>query len=456
VRVAIFGAGYVGLVTGVGLAAAGHDVVCAELDAERVLSINRGISPLREPGLEELLREQLRLGRFRATGDPKDALSGSRVSILAVGTPTRAGRIDLAALLRAAGEIGAALPGLPSPHVVAVKSTVVPGTTQGPVREALERSSGLRLGDFGLAANPEFLREGSALSDFRAPDRILVGAADPGAEEALRELYAPFDAPLLVTSPPEAELAKYASNALLATLVSFSNELARLCESLPGLDVEAVLGALHLDRRLSPREGSRRLSPGLLDYLRAGCGFGGSCLPKDLEALRGLARERGLATPLLRAVARVNRERPAQVVRLLEQELGSLAGREIALLGVAFKPGTDDTRESPALLLAAELSRRGARVRSFDPAAGGGPGARPSLAEALRGADAALLATAWPEFHAADWDALAGLMRTPLLLDGRGALRGAALPRHLRYRAVGTSVAGAGASVPAAGRAVPA
>jgi len=449
VRVAVIGAGYVGLVTGVGLAAAGHDVVCAELDEARALAVNRGRSPLREPGLEELLREQLRLGRFRVAQDAKDALSGSRVSILAVGTPTRAGAIDLSAVLGAAAQVGAELPDLPAPHVVAVKSTVVPGTTLGPVREVLQRSSGLRLGEFGLAANPEFLREGSALADFQAPDRIVVGAADLEAELALRELYAPFAAPLLVTTPAEAELAKYAGNALLATLVSFSNEIARLCESLPGLDVEAVLGAVHLDRRLSPREGDRRLSPGILDYLRAGCGFGGSCLPKDLDALRGLARERGLATPLLDAAARVNRERPGEVVRLLEQELGSLAGREIALLGVAFKPGTDDTRDSPALGLAAELASRGARVRSFDPAAPGGPGACRSLPEALRGADAALLATAWPEFRNADWELLAGLMRTPLLVDGRGALRGAPLPARLRTRAVGTSDPRAAGALPA-------
>jgi UDPglucose 6-dehydrogenase/GDP-mannose 6-dehydrogenase len=447
VRVAVVGAGYVGLVTGVGLAAAGHDVVCAEREAARVDAINRGEPPLREPGLEPLLREQLRLGRFRATARVADALAGSRVSILAVGTPTRAGAIDLAALLAAAREVGAELPRLPAPHVVAVKSTVVPGTTLGPVREALERASGLRLGGFGLCANPEFLREGSALSDFREPDRILVGAADPAAERALRELYAPFAAPLLVTRPAEAELAKYASNALLATLVSFSNEIARLCEALPDLDVEAVLGAVHLDRRLSPREGGRRLAPGVLDYLRAGAGFGGSCLPKDLDALRGLAAERGLCVPLLDAAARVNRERPREVVAILEQELGPLAGREIALLGLAFKPGTDDTRDSPALGLAAELTARGARVRSFDPGAAGGPGRCDSLAEALRGADAALLATAWPEFARADWEALSRRMRTPVLLDGRGALRGTPLPARLRYRAVGTrapAVAGTG------------
>jgi UDPglucose 6-dehydrogenase/GDP-mannose 6-dehydrogenase len=455
-RVAIVGSGYVGLVSGVGLAAAGHDVACADVDAARVARIQAGESPIHEPGLTERLRQALRAGRFRATAKLEEALAGSRVSLIAVGTPARDGRIDLSQVEAAAARIGELLPRLRPDHVVAVKSTVVPGTTDGLVRGLLERHSQLGLGEFGLASNPEFLREGSAVEDFLHPDRILIGAATPESAETLLALYREFDCPKLVTTPRNAELAKYASNALLATLISFSNELARLCEAIPGTDVDTVLDGLALDRRLSPLVDGRRVEPGILAYLRAGAGFGGSCLPKDVLALRAEGAARGVPVPLLEAVLSVNARRAEDLVRLLECEVGPLEGATVALLGLAFKPGTDDLRDSPALRLASLLRARGAHVRAWDPVVCRSAARGPLPAEladvelcgeleaALCSADAALVATAWPELREARWDTLAASMRTPVLLDGRGALAGLRLPRSLRYRPIGQASAPVG------------
>jgi UDPglucose 6-dehydrogenase/GDP-mannose 6-dehydrogenase len=323
---------------------------------------------------------------------------------------------------------------------VVVKSTVVPGSTEGPVRTALERSSGLRAGaDFGLGMNPEFLREGSAMEDFLRPDRIVLGALDDATRATLRELYASFDCPKVETTLVNAEAIKYASNSLLATLVSFSNEWAAICEDLPGADATTVMEAVHLDRRLSFGAHGERIRPGIVSYLLAGPGFGGSCLPKDLSAARAAARKRGVPTPLLDGAARVNNDRPHRVTEILRRELESLSGRTIALLGLAFKPGTDDTRDSPALPLIRLLEAEGATCRVWDPMApeNATAGKRFGPAQALDGADAALLVTAWPEIARWPWDELLARMRTRVIVDSRGLLRSRRWPEDVRYVPIG-------------------
>jgi UDPglucose 6-dehydrogenase/GDP-mannose 6-dehydrogenase len=292
--------------------------------------------------------------------------------------------------------------------------------------------------------NPEFLREGSAVTDFREPDRIVIGSTDPESARALDALYARFTCPILHTSPGNAEMIKYAANTLLAALVSFSNEIAALCEALPGLDERTVMEGVHLDRRLSPVLDGRRLSPGLLSYLRAGPGYGGSCFPKDVTALGAFAAGLGVPVPLLEAIAATNRARPDQMLALLER-VQPLAGRTVAVLGLAFKPGTDDVRESPGVKLVAGLLARGARVRAWDalarPLLPAGAAQAPGIAEALSGADAAIIATAWPELRAFDWAAAPALLARPLLLDARGVLEGVALPAGLTVLTVGRAPA---------------
>jgi UDPglucose 6-dehydrogenase/GDP-mannose 6-dehydrogenase len=284
--------------------------------------------------------------------------------------------------------------------------------------------------------NPEFLREGSAVDDFTAPDRIVIGAFDARSAEMLGRLYERFDCPKPVVSLRDAEFIKYASNALLATLVSFSNELAALCEATPGADVEVVMDGLHLDKRLSPVVAGQRVRPGILSYLRPGSGYGGSCLPKDVAALRAFANELRVGSKLLDAVAAVNEARTAAVLDLAEARAGKVAGRKVAVLGLAFKAGTDDLRHSPAVHLVEHLLQRGAEVTVYDPVATAL--ARPifeasveyaqDAIAAVTGADIAVIGTGWPEWHALDWSRVKRAMRGNVVFDARNSLRSLELP----------------------------
>jgi UDPglucose 6-dehydrogenase/GDP-mannose 6-dehydrogenase len=446
-KVAVFGAGYVGLVSGVGLSALGHEVVCVDVDAQRVARIAAGEPPIHEPGLAAMLKQGLDEGRFRATLDPDSALDGAHVSMLAVGTPDRDGRIDLRYVIEAARTIGAHLrKHRPAGHVVVVKSTVVPGSTVGPIRSALEDASGLNAGaDFGLAMNPEFLREGFAVADFMDPDHIVVGAWDGASAETVEALYVRFRCTMVRLTPTEAEITKYASNALLATLISFSNEIFALCEGTPGASGRRVLEALHLDRRLSPRVDGKLIRPDMLGYLMGGIGYGGSCLPKDLNAITAMAQDRGSPAGLLEAAIRVNRARPEAILQRLTLEVGALAGQTIAVLGLAFKPGTDDWRESPSLPLIDALLNAGAKVHAWDPLVGGEVatrfGGRVLISReadaALRGVHAAVIATAWPELASWPWQRLLATMARPCVFDGRNVLAKLSWPEEARYIPIG-------------------
>ena len=447
-RICVVGAGYVGLVSGACLAGIGHRVICVDRDESRVATVNAGASPLHEAGLTDLLQRVRRAGRLTAGTDLAGAIAASDIAIIAVGTPGDGDRIDLRQVEGAAREIGAAIANRIDRFTVVVKSTVVPGTTDTVVRQALEAASGKKAGDFGLAMNPEFLREGTAVADFMAPDRIVVGSWDALSAVDVMALYDAFGCPKLATSLRNAELIKYASNSLLATLVSFSNEIAGLCEAMPGTDVNVVMDGLHLDRRLTPLVDGKPVQPGILSYLRAGAGFGGSCLPKDVNALRTFGRGIDAPTPLLDAVMAVNNARPERVLALLSKTLGGLAGRKVALLGLAFKPDTDDLRDSPALATLARLKAAGADVRAYDPIVSKlAPKSVTDLCrtcldatEALAAADAAVIATAWPEFAALDWAALAGRMARPIVVDGRNLLDPASLPPGLIYLPIGQAI----------------
>lgn len=444
--ISIIGTGYVGLVTGCCLAAVGHRVVCVDRLSERVARINRAEAPFFEPGLDELLQRSINSGKLRATSDLKEAVNSTNVTLIAVGTPDFEGRIDLSQIEQAASEIGAALGSKGDYHVVAVKSTVVPGTTEGIVRQSLEWTSGRKVGErLGLCMNPEFLREGSAIDDFMQPDRVIIGASDAKAASLLQAVYESFDCPKLVVSPVNAEFTKYASNALLATLISYSNELAALCEQTPGADAEVVMDGLHLDKRLSPVVDGQRVSPGILSYLRPSSGYGGSCLPKDVAALLAYARSRDLDAPLLSAVSTVNERRTTEVLDLAERRLGSFAGRSVGVLGLAFKSGTDDLRHSPALKLVEQLRDRGASVRVFDPVAT--DMARPILSdtvaysanavEALKDTDLAVIGTSWPEWTKLDWDQVKAAMKGNAVLDARNSLRAHPLPKNFVVQRIG-------------------
>ena len=435
-KISVMGTGYVGLVSGACLAERGHQVTCIDIRPEVVQEINAGRPPIHEIGLDNLLLSARDKGMLSATMDAKTAILDSDVTLICVGTPTVDGRMDMSQIVAAAKEIGSALASKRGYHVVAVKSTVLPGTTEGPVKAAIESHSGKKVGHgWGLCMNPEFLREGRAVEDFRVPDRIVVGATDSMTAEVFLNVYADFTCPKLVTTPRTAEMIKYVSNSLLATMISFSNEIGNMCSAVPGVDARLVWKGVHLDRRLTPINGQVGGAAGVTEYLWHGLGFGGSCFPKDVAALRSFGRTVGEQTRMLDAVLDINADQPLRMVALLEKEL-KLAGKTVAVLGLAFKPGTDDLRESPALPLVAELRRKGAKVLAHDPIAMPHAKKRPEFRdvvfaegweEALKKSDACCLVTAWPEYRSIQPTDFLKLMTRALVIDGRGVFEPAAM-----------------------------
>lgn len=429
-KIAIIGTGYVGLVTGACLAYKGHQVTCVDKREGIVATINNMESPIYEPGLEGILQQVVSSGSLKATGDTKAAVEEAAVTIIAVGTPLGEGGIDLGQVKQAAQEIGAALKGKEEYHVVCVKSTVVPTTTDTVVKGILEQFSGKQSGEFGLAMNPEFLREGNAVADFMLPDRIVIGADDASSLEVMKRVYAGFEVPMVATNLRTAEMIKYTANALLATLISYANEIAGFCEATGDVDVQDVFAAVVLDRRLTPRIGEEIICPEVLSYLQAGCGYGGSCFPKDLQALEAYAREKGCNPRLVSATIATNAEQAERIVQRLEGALGSLEGKKTTVLGLAFKPGTDDIRDSPALKIIRGLLAKGAKVSATDPFALErakalglqGVTYTEDYEAALRRAEAVLLVTPWRQYVEIPAEKYVLLMAHPLVVDCRRAL----------------------------------
>jgi UDPglucose 6-dehydrogenase len=431
-RISVVGSGYVGLVSGACLAEKGHQVVCIDQDPAKVAQINLGLSPIHEVGLPAMLQRQVG-SRLTATSDLAAAVLASDLTMIAVGTPFVGEQIDLSAVRQAARQIGAALRDKDGYHVVVVKSTVVPGTTEEVVLPELEAASGRKAGiHFGVGMNPEFLREGEAVDDFMHPDRIVLGGIDATTLAVMEALYGVFtDVEVVRTSPRTAEMIKYTANSLLATLISFANEIGNLCASLGGIDVVEVMHGVHLDKRFTPiLPDSGRIVPTFTTYLAAGCGFGGSCFPKDVKALIAHGRQAGQPMPLLESVMATNEQQPYRILALLDRHFPDLRGVPVAVLGLAFKPGTDDMRESPAIPIVRELLARGARVRAYDPVARLEAekifGTEHityclSVREALEEAEAVLLLTCWTEFQHLP-EIFQQMPAQPLLVDGRRML----------------------------------
>jgi UDPglucose 6-dehydrogenase/GDP-mannose 6-dehydrogenase len=442
-KLSVIGTGYVGLVSGVCLAEKGHEVVCVDIDPAKVDLINAGKTPIHEPGLPQLLRKHAGR-RLRATTDLEAAVLGTELTLIAVGTPFDGRHIDLKFVRRCAEQIGDALRRKKGYHLAVVKSTVVPGTTDEVVAPILEARSGRRAGkDFGVGMNPEFLSEGEALNDFMKPDRIVLGGNDARTHAGLARVYRPFkNVPVLRTSNKTAEMIKYTSNSLLATLISFANEIGNLCSDLGGVDTVDVMEGVHLSHYLTPFAKGGRVRAPIASFVASGCGFGGSCLPKDVKALIARGQAAGNPMGLLEQVIAVNERQPARMMALLKKHVADLRGVPVAVLGLAFKPDTDDLRESPARPLIELLSREGAKVLAYDPVAM--PAAQKawsdldvtycaSLPEAVQKAKALLLVTSWKQF--ARLPALIEKRPSPpVLVDGRRQIRPA---RVARYEGIG-------------------
>lgn len=444
-RISIVGTGYVGLVTGACFADRGHDVVCVDIDPVKVDWINSRKAPIHEVGLPELLERTV--GRtLRASSDLGKAVAESDITFIAVGTPAAGGKIDLSYVEKAAEEIGTAIARKESLHTVVVKSTVVPGTTNGIVRRALERTSGRKAGTgFGLGMNPEFLTEGTAVADFQQPDRIVVGGIDPRSQDVIASVYQSFpDTPLFRTNTETAEMIKYASNSVLATLISFSNEIGRLCSKVGNVDVADVMQGVHAAAYFNvPDADGRPQRAPITSFLQAGCGYGGSCLPKDVTALVGQAGSMGLEMPLLSSVLQINRTQPEQLLGLVRAHYPALRGVRVAVLGLAFKPDTDDVRESPAFPIIRALRAEGADVVAHDPVARpvqhpdmAGVTILDSLLEAVRGAEVVIHVTRWDEYRNLP-SILRELGLSPLVVDGR---RNLSPGDFQRYEGVGRRI----------------
>jgi UDPglucose 6-dehydrogenase len=422
-KIGIFGGGYVGLVTGTCFAALGHEVVVRDVVPEKIDALNSGEVPIYEPGLAELLAANR--ARISFTTDVAEAITDAEFLYVAVGTPpTHSGDADLSAVWTVVDELHA-VAGAP---IVVMKSTVPVGTGDK-VRAALDARG---LTQVGYVSNPEFLAEGTALKDFMNPDRIVVGAFDAEDGDRVEELHASLDAPVVRCDVHSAEMVKLAANAFLSTRISFINEIANVCE-LVGADVEAVAKGVGLDHRLGRH------------FLRAGIGFGGSCFPKDVSALKQLAGNSGYHFQLLSAVIEVNELQKRRVIAKLQKHLGKLRGKTVALLGLAFKPNTDDLREAPSLVIAARLLAEGADVRAYDPVADAsdvlqGVTFCASALDAVSGADAAVIVTEWPEFAGIASEEIREAMAHPLIVDGRNMLDPAAVRRAgFAYEGIGRS-----------------
>jgi UDPglucose 6-dehydrogenase/GDP-mannose 6-dehydrogenase len=438
-RISVIGTGYVGLVSGACFAEIGHDCVCVDVDASKVERINRGDAPIHENGLDALLQRHVGT-RLRASTDLRAAVLESSITFIAVGTPFDGTRIDLSYVREAARQIGTALRNKPGFHTVVVKSTVVPGTTDDVVAVELERASGKRAGvDFGVGMNPEFLTEGVAVDDFMRPDRIVIGGTDARAIAAQREVYAAFaTTPTLETNNKTAEMIKYTSNSVLAAMISFSNEIGNLCDALGGVDVADVMRGVHLARYFTTTlaDGQRVRAP-ISSFLWAGCGYGGSCLPKDTKALSAHGAAHGAPMPLLDAVIATNLSQPQRMLALLRRHFPELRGLRVAVLGLAFKEDTDDMRESPAIPIVRQLVEQGAQVTAYDPIAADAArkvlpdGVRyvQSLEQALQQVDAALLVTRWGDFQRVP-ALLKGRADAPVVIDGRRVIEPASVPRY--------------------------
>jgi len=437
-RLSIVGIGYVGLSTAVGFAIKGYQVHALTHNSEKAQKINQGIPPFHEPDLQKNLQEAVNKKMLKCTAKDADMILNTDITFIATGTPSKSdGSIELKYIKETAKEIGTKLRKKQSYHLVVVKSTVVPGTTERILKPIIEKSSGKQCGkDFGLCMNPEFLRQGAALQDTLNPDRVVIGEFDKRSGETLFNLYRDFygsDTPILRTSLSTAEMIKYASNAFLATKISFINTIANICEQVPNVDVKKVAEAMGLDKRIGKA------------FLNAGIGYGGSCFPKDVKALIAFSEEVGYEPILLKSTETVNQAQPNRVVQLCKNLLGDLNGKSIAILGLAFKPETDDMREARAIPIINKLLQEGAKVIVYDPVAI--PTARTifkekiryavSAIDCLKNADCCILVTEWDEFKNLTSEDFRKNMKKPILIDGRRIYNPEKFSQKIFFKAIG-------------------
>jgi UDPglucose 6-dehydrogenase len=437
--ISIVGLGYVGLCTAVGFASKGNKIIAVDKDPEKINLINKGLPPFYEPDLNAHMQEATKGVYLKYTLDTKESVLNTEVTFITVGTPSKAdGSIDLKQIQESAIEIGKALNKKSGYHLIVVKSTVLPGTTENMIKPILEKESNKQCGSgFGLCMNPEFLREGSAFHDTLHPDRVIIGEYDKESGDELEELYRKFYAeknpPTIRTNLPTAELIKYANNAFLATKISYINTIANICEKIPGTDVTKVAEAIGLDHRISPR------------FLSAGLGYGGSCFPKDLKALIAFSKQQNYLPSIFQAVQKVNDDQAKHAIELVKRELADLSGKKVAILGLSFKPDTDDMREARSVQIINQLLDENANVIAYDPFAVSNAKAifknkisyASSAISCLKDADCCIIVTEWEEFKQLKPEDFTQNMSQPILIDGRRVYNPKRFSKKLRFYAIG-------------------
>lgn len=437
--ISIVGTGYVGLCTAVGFASKGYETVASTHNREKAVLINKGVPPFYEPDLQEKLLNVVKNEYLRCVTNREESVLNTDITFITVATPSQTdGSINLRHMKDSAIEIGETLNKKDSYHLVVVKSTVVPGTTENVIEPLLEKNSNKQCGsDFGLCMNPEFLREGSALHDTLHPDRIIIGEHDKksgGVLDALyKEFYGEETPPTIRTNLPTAELIKYANNAFLATKISFINTIANICEKIPRADVTTVAKGIGLDRRIAPQ------------FLRAGLGYGGSCFPKDVKALIAFSNQLGYSPTILQAVEEVNEDQAKHAVEKAKEKLTELEGKRIAILGLAFKPNTDDMREARSLPIINQFLKEGASITAYDPIAI--PNAKlilknriryaSSPIDCLKDADCCIIVTEWQEFRKLTPEDFTRNMRKPVVIDGRRIYNAEEFSQELKFASIG-------------------
>jgi len=434
-RLSFFGLGRVGTVYAAGFASKGFPVIGFDIEKERLRTLASGKSPFFEPYLEDLISRCMRKGTLKVASDPQEAVLNSDITFMTVGTPSMEdGSIGLKHVMDSSKMIGEALQRKGGWHLVVVKSTVVPRTTENVVKVAVEETSGkTAFKDFGLAVNPEFLREGSAVEDFIKQDRVVIGTNDKRSRQMLEEVYSSFDCPKLITNLSTAELIKYTNNAFLAMKVSFINMIANLCQKAPGADVESVAQAIGFDKRIGS------------SFLSAGAGWGGSCWAKDLNALRSFGKRMNVELPLVNATLDINERQPYRMIELAEELIGNLEGKRVAILGLAFKPNTDDIREAVSIKIVDALLDKGAIVVVYDPAAmknfkrlfNNKIFYAKSALECIKNTDCAMVVTEWEEFKNLQPETFLSHMKHPVIVDGRRIYDVATFSPKLKFAAIG-------------------
>jgi UDPglucose 6-dehydrogenase len=438
-RISIVGTGYVGLCMAIGLASKGYKVITATHNQEKAALINKGTPPFYELDLQESLQKVVRKGSLRCTLDREEAILNTDITFIATATPSQSnGSINLQHIKNSTHEIAEALYKKDTYHLMVVKSTIIPGTTQNILKPILEKHSNKQCGvHFGLCMNPEFLREGSALYDTLNPDRIIIGEHDKKSGEILEALYKDFygeNMPTLIrTNLSTAELIKYANNAFLATKINFINTIANICQKIPNTDVTIIAKAIGLDKRINPY------------FLDAGLGYGGSCLPKDIKALTSFSKKLGYNPPLLKALLQLNDTQPQQAIELVKKHLSTLKGKRISILGLAFKPNTDDMREARSIPIISHLLKEGAEIKAYDPVAISNAKLifrdkieyTYSAIECLKNTDCCIIVTEWSEFKKLKPEDFTKNMNQPILIDGRRIYNQEEFYGKIKFAAIG-------------------